>query len=177
MKNRNLISTLIIMTSFVFGQAVTGFVGEGDKPLVGANVVIEGTQNGGVTDDKGKFIIETGSGTFDITASYIGYITQTKTVSVGDIVASVSFDLETDVVAMSALEVLASRADEKTPVAYTTVTKEEMEIRLGSQDIPMSLNMTPSDYATGQGGGAGDARINVRGFNQRNVAVMINGVP
>ena len=47
---------------------------------------------------------------------------------------------------LSALEVLASRADEKTPVAYTTVTKEEMEIRLGSQDIPMSLNMTPSVY-------------------------------
>ena len=65
----------------------------------------------------------------------------------------------------------------KTPVAYTTVSKEEMEIRLGSQDIPMSLNMTPSVYDTGQGGGAGDARINVRGFNQRNVAVMINGVP
>jgi iron complex outermembrane receptor protein len=159
MKNRNLISTLIMMTGIVFGQAVTGFVGDGENPL------------------GGKFVIETGSGTFDITASYIGYITQTKTVSVGDIVASVSFNLETDVVAMSALEVLASRADEKTPVAYTTVTKEEMEIRLGSQDIPMSLNMTPSVYATGQGGGAGDARINVRGFNQRNVAVMINGVP
>ena len=166
-----------MMTGIVFGQAVTGFVGDGENPLVGANVVVEGTQNGGVTDNGGKFVIETGSGTFDITASYIGYITQTKTVSVGDIVASVSFNLETDVVAMSALEVLASRADEKTPVAYTTVTKEEMEIRLGSQDIPMSLNMTPSVYATGQGGGAGDARINVRGFNQRNVAVMINGVP
>ena len=98
MKNRNLISTLIMMTGIVFGQAVTGFVGDGENPLVGANVVVEGTQNGGVTDDGGKFIIETGSGTFDITASYIGYITQTKTVSVGDIVASVSFDLETDVV-------------------------------------------------------------------------------
>ena len=90
---------------------------------------------------------------------------------------TVNFLLEVDAVALTALEVLASRADEKTPVAYTTVTKEEMEIRLGSQDIPMSLNMTPSVYATGQGGGAGDARINVRGFNQRNVAVMINGVP
>ena len=78
---------------------------------------------------------------------------------------------------MSALEVLASRADEKTPVAYTTVSKEEMEFRLGSQDVPMALNTTPSVYATQQGGGAGDARINVRGFNQRNVAVMINGVP
>ena len=31
--------------------------------------------------------------------------------------------------------------------------------------------------ATNQGGGAGDARINVRGFNQRNVAIMINGIP
>ena len=86
-------------------------------------------------------------------------------------------DLEEDVLAMSALEVLASRADEKTPVAYTTIDKAEMEVRLGSQDIPMALNMTPSVYATQQGGGAGDARINVRGFNQRNVAVMINGVP
>jgi len=78
---------------------------------------------------------------------------------------------------MSGLEVLASRADEKTPVAYTNVSKADMEVRLGSQDIPMALNTTPSVYATQQGGGAGDARINVRGFNQRNVAVMINGVP
>ena len=104
-------------------------------------------------------------------------MSHTKTISVGDIVSSLSFALATDVVALSALEVLASRADETTPVAYTNVTKEEMEIRLGSQDIPMILNTTPSVYATGQGGGAGDARINVRGFNQRNVAVMINGVP
>ena len=35
----------------------------------------------------------------------------------------------------------------------------------------------PNVYSTNQGGGAGDARINVRGFNQRNVAIMINGIP
>lgn len=52
-----------------------------------------------------------------------------------------------------------------------------MEVRLGSRDIPLVLNTTPSVYSTQQGGGAGDARINVRGFNQRNVAIMINGVP
>ena len=177
MKYRNLISVLVMSVSFVFGQAVTGFVGNGEKPLVGANVAIEGTELGGVTDAEGKFVIETGTGTFDVTASFIGYVAQTKSVKVGDIVGSISFDLEIDVVALTALEVLASRADENTPVAYTTVEKAEMEIRLGSQDIPMALNMTPSVYATQQGGGAGDARINVRGFNQRNVAVMINGVP
>jgi len=177
MKYRNLITSLIMTVGIVFGQAVTGFVGTGEEPLVGANVIVEGTELGGVTDAEGKFVIETGTGTFDITASYIGYVSQTKSVKVGDIVGSVSFDLETDVVALTALEVLASRADETTPVAYTTVSKEEMEVRLGSQDIPMILNTTPSVYATQQGGGAGDARINVRGFNQRNVAVMINGVP
>ncbi len=177
MNYRNLISVLMMSFSLVFGQAVTGYVGTEDGPLVGANVVVEGTELGGVSDDEGKFVIETGSGNFDITASYIGFIAQTQKVEIGDIVASVSFNLEADVVAMSALEVLASRADETTPVAYTNISKEEMEIRLGSQDIPMILNTTPSVYATNQGGGAGDARINVRGFNQRNVAVMINGVP
>ena len=177
MNYRNLISVLVMSVGLVFGQAVTGFVGVGEEPLVGANVTVEGTELGGVTDAEGKFVIETGTGTFDVTASYIGYVSQTKIVKVGDIVGSVSFDLETDVVALTALEVLASRADETTPVAYTNVSKEEMEVRLGSQDIPMILNTTPSVYATQQGGGAGDARINVRGFNQRNVAVMINGVP
>jgi len=177
MNYRNLISGLIMSVGVVFGQSVTGFVGVGEQPLVGANVIVEGTELGGVSDESGKFVIETGEGTFDITASYIGYVSQTKSVKVGDIVGSVSFNLETDVVALTALEVLASRADETTPVAYTNVSKEEMEIRLGSQDIPMILNTTPSVYATQQGGGAGDARINVRGFNQRNVAVMINGVP
>ena len=177
MNYRNLIFGLIMSVGVVFGQSVTGFVGVGEQPLVGANVIVEGTELGGVSDESGKFVIETGEGTFDITASYIGYVSQTKSVKVGDIVGSVSFNLETDVVALTALEVLASRADETTPVAYTNVSKEEMEIRLGSQDIPMILNTTPSVYATQQGGGAGDARINVRGFNQRNVAVMINGVP
>jgi len=167
-----------MITTGLFAQAVVGVVTDVDsKPLVGANVIVEGTELGGVTDGEGKFTIKTGPGTFDITASFIGYVSHTKSLSVSDIVSTLSFALATDVVALSALEVLASRADETTPVAYTNVTKEEMEVRLGSQDIPMILNTTPSVYATQQGGGAGDARINVRGFNQRNVAVMINGVP
>ena len=76
---------------------------------------------------------------------------------------------------MTALEVLGSRVM-KQHSAYTTIVKEDMEVRLGSQDIPMILNTTPSVY-TQQGGGGSDGRINVRGFNQRNVGVMINGVP
>jgi len=166
------------MTTGVFAQTIVGVVNGGTEPLVGANVVVVGTDKGGVTDTDGKYSIKIGAeGTQTLTASFIGYTSQTLDVVVNDIVGTLNFVLDEDVLAMSALEVLASRADEKTPVAYTTIDKAEMEIRLGSQDIPMALNMTPSVYATQQGGGAGDARINVRGFNQRNVAVMINGVP
>jgi outer membrane receptor for Fe3+-dicitrate len=32
-------------------------------------------------------------------------------------------------------------------------------------------------YATKSGGGFGDSRINIRGFDQKNIAVLINGVP
>ena len=165
------------MMTGLFAQSISGVVG-GEKPLQGANVVVVGTELGSVSNGEGSYLIkDIPAGTYDVTASFIGYSSKTISVVVGEDDAVVDFNLKVDVVSMSALEVLASRADETTPVAYTTINKAEMEVRLGSQDIPMILNTTPSVYATGQGGGAGDARINVRGFNQRNVAVMINGVP
>ena len=178
MNKRNLISSLVMFLApiILWGQSVSGVVSDGDKPLAGANVVVEGTDLGTVSADDGSYSVEVPSGQYDITASYIGYSSVTQEVRVRDNVG-VDFTLVIDALTMSALEVLASRADEKTPVAYTTVTKADIEVRLGSQDIPMALNTTPSVYATQQGGGAGDARINVRGFNQRNIAVMINGVP
>ena len=180
MNKRNLLSWLLIAFTpiFLMGSSVVGVVSGEGKPLVGANVVIDGTNLGTVSDDDGFYSIDVPLGEHTVVASFIGYSSVTQVVmvdSTSDAIAD--FSLEMDAIAMSALEVLASRADETTPVAYTTVDKAEMEIRLGSQDIPMILNTTPSVYATNQGGGAGDARINVRGFNQRNVAVMINGVP
>jgi len=180
MKNkRNLITALLIMflPIFLLGQSVSGIISDGDTPLIGANVVVEGTELGAVSSDDGSYRVDVAPGTYTVTTSFIGHTSASKEVVVGEENVGINFTLVMDVLAMSDIEVLASRADKTTPVAYTTIGKEEMEVRLGSQDIPMILNTTPSVYATQQGGGAGDARINVRGFNQRNVAVMINGVP
>jgi len=181
MNKRNLLlSLLTFLTPIVLlGQGVSGIVSDGSKPLMGANVIVDGTDLGATSLEDGSYFIDLpgGPGDYTITASFIGYSSLSKDIVVGEENVGLDFVLEVGALTMSALEVLASRADETTPVAYTNVSKEEMEVRLGSQDIPMILNTTPSVYATGQGGGAGDARINVRGFNQRNVAVMINGVP
>lgn len=67
--------------------------------------------------------------------------------------------------------------DRKTPVAVSTIKEEQIIKKLGNQEFPEILNTTPSVYATKGGGGFGDSRVNVRGFDQVNTAVLINGVP
>jgi len=171
---------LILPMALTAQATITGSVTSDDgAALAGANVVVEGTSLGAAADAGGSYNINgVPAGNFTVTASFVGYESSSSSVSVpasGSV--TVNFSLSSGAIELSALEVLASRATRNTPVAYTNVDKVEMEFRLGSQDIPMILNTTPSVYATQQGGGAGDARINVRGFNQRNVAVMINGVP
>ena len=175
---RNLIVLLMVSTG-LFAQTVNGTVYDSNsRPLEGANVVLVGTELGDTANADGAYaMLNVPAGTYELKASFIGYKPMTETIVVGNEGVMTHFILEVGGLALSDVEVLASRASDKTPVAYTNVTKEEFETRLGSQDIPMILNTTPSVYATQQGGGAGDARINIRGFNQRNIAVMINGVP
>ena len=65
----------------------------------------------------------------------------------------------------------------KTPVALSVIEPEQIALKMGTQEFPEIMKSTPGVYATKQGGGFGDSRINIRGFEAPNVAVMINGVP
>jgi|APSaa5957512493_1039668.scaffolds.fasta_scaffold01761_5 outer membrane cobalamin receptor len=173
---------LVMVPALALAQGtISGSVTDGNTgdALPGANVIVDGQPYGGASDLSGAFAIEgVPAGNYTVTASVIGYESVTLSVQVANgVTTTLNYALSSQALEMSDIEVLASRADANTPVAYTNISKEEMEVRLGSQDIPLVLNTSPSVYATNQGGGAGDARINVRGFNQNNVAVMINGVP
>ena len=175
----NKILVVALVMTGLFAGTITGKVTDASsgKGLAGANVMVDGTGLGAAADANGMYhITNVPNGTVTITASMIGYKKMSKTVTVSGMV-NLTFELSSSALHLNALEVLASRATRTTPVAYSNIEKSDIELRLGSQDIPMILNTTPSVYATLQGGGAGDARVNVRGFNQRNVAIMINGVP
>ncbi len=67
--------------------------------------------------------------------------------------------------------------DRKTPVAVSTIKEAQIVERLGNQEFPEILNTTPSVYTTKGGGGFGESKLNIRGFSQENIAVMINGMP
>ncbi len=65
----------------------------------------------------------------------------------------------------------------ETPVAVSTISPSEIALKVGNQEFPEIMNKTPGVYATKQGGGYGDSRISLRGFDQRNTSFLINGQP
>ena len=79
-KYRDLIASVLMMTG-LFAQSLVGVVTDVDsQPLEGANIVVVGTDLGGVSDNSGAFKIDVPSGTYDVTASFIGYSSITKSV-------------------------------------------------------------------------------------------------
>ena len=177
-------SLFVVCLAFLgFSQAsITGrLIDASGEPLIGATVQLDGpTSTGTVTDVDGKFAFgNLQRGAYKLTMSYLGYATMTKEVNVTTGITNLGdITMQEDQYALSEVQVVADYVVERrTPVAVATVDKAEIEATLGSRDIPMMMNRTPSVYATEQGGGSGDSRINVRGFDQRNVAIMINGVP
>jgi len=175
------IVTLILLLSFTtFAQTykISGKVTDGTngEALIGANIFLKGTAWGAASDADGNYSITANPGTYTITCSYIGYDKVEQNINLmGDM--TMNFSLKEYQFTLS-VTVLSDRVREReTPVAYTNISKEQMKFNLGSRDIPLVMNTTPSVFATDLGGGAGDARINVRGFNQRNIGIMINGIP
>jgi len=178
-----MLAVFMLLSGATFAQGtVKGKIldAEINDGLIGATIIVEGTTIGGPTDVNGYFEFEAPAGTQKVVVSYVGYDPKTFDITVvdGEVLDMGKIKLDPSAIGLAGINIIADRAKEReTPVAMTTLNKSEIEERLGSRDIPLMLNMTPSIYATAQGGGAGDARINVRGFNQRNVAIMINGIP
>ena len=67
--------------------------------------------------------------------------------------------------------------ERKTPVAFTTVSGQEIAIKGGNLDLPEVLKRVPGIYIDQDNGGYGDSNINLRGFGRTNTTIMINGQP
>jgi len=147
-----------------------------NTPLPGVNIVEKGTNNGVSSDFDGNFTLTTSTTDAVVLVSYVGFLTKEITVS-GDIDLG-NIVLESSSFGLQEVQIIASVAvDRKTPVAVSTIRAADIALRLSTQEFPEILKSTPGVYATRAGGGYGDGRINLRGFESENVAVMINGVP
>lgn len=168
----------LLTATSIFAQTVTGVVHDDNGPLPGATVLEKGTTNGVTTDLDGVFTINVKENTGFLKISFVGFKTQTIKFNGSTNLGEITLGEDEDNVLDEIIITQTSFAvDRKTPVAVSTVTAGVIEHKLGTQEFPEILKSTPGVYATKSGGGFGDGKLTMRGFNSENVAVMINGVP
>ncbi|CAN5149680.1 TonB-dependent receptor [soil metagenome] len=159
-------------------QNVTGIVrdastGEG---LVGAIVVVDNGKDHAVADINGYYKLILADGKYLLKVNYTGYDADSIYITVAGKPLIQDFNCVSTT--LKEVEIIADVAiDRKTPVAFTNIGEVKIREEIGSRDMTMLLNSTPGAYASEQGGGAGDSRVNIRGADQRSVGVMVDGVP
>jgi len=169
---------LMMLSSFMTFAQISGKVVDvdGKEPLPGATITVKGTKDGVVTDFDGNFTIDTASAGNTLVVSYLGYLTQEVTAKEGILVQLVLSAETLDEVILTSGVIDVAKVRE-TPVAVSTITASEIALKVGNLEFPEVMNSTPGVYATKQGGGYGDSRISLRGFDQRNTSFLINGQP
>lgn len=173
---------MFLVTTAFSQTKITGKVldSEMQGSLPAANVTIKGTTDGTSTDIDGNFSFTTSKTSGEVVITFIGYVSKTITfngdTNLGTIVLVTDASQLEEVLVIGS-GVLDIAKDRKTPVAVSTVRSADIIKKLGNQEFPEILNNTPSVYVTKGSGGFGDSRISIRGFNQNNIAVMVNGAP
>ena len=175
-----LLLLLLFSAGSAFSQGtISGTITDGNTSAVlsGANVIEADTENGAMSDFDGNFSLNVDNNSGSISISYLGYVSENVSYTIVDGMANLgSISLAQDADQLDEIiitGIVDFAKDRETPVAVSTIRSEEILEKLGSQEFPEILKGTPSVYATKQGGGFGDSRINIRGFDQRNTAVYL----
>lgn len=175
-----LILAFVAISAFAQNK-VTGVVKDKIGPLAGASVVEQGTKNGVITDQDGKFSISVKSGaTLEI--SSIGY--ETQAIPVGDkrqfdILLSEDTELLDEVV-VTAMGI--TKESKKLGYSVTTIKADEL-VKAGSTNLATALYGKASGVRiqNTQGGATAGVSITVRGLSSINgntqPLVILNGVP
>jgi len=151
-----------------------------NEAIPGISVLVEGTKIGTITGNDGSFELNLNSEKVSLQFTHISYKTFSYKVNErpGHVINIGIVALEASVVALDGVKIISSYITERnTPVAISNIKARTIEQKTGNQDYPEILKMTPGIYATKEGGGSGDDRLSLRGFQQENVSLLLNGVP
>lgn len=174
-----IILSFILITSLVFGGTtgkLSGKVTDSDtkEPILGVNIIMEGTNFGAATDINGHYIINNiPPGEYTVTFSAVGY--QKKSfikvkISV-DFTTKLDVDLGTEAIQMEAVVVEAKAALIRADLTSSQTTIDAQQI----QSLPVeSISQILSLQAGVTQGVGGD--IHIRGGRSSEIAFTVNGV-
>ena len=160
---------LLLFVSNIYGAIIKGRVFDSTtkSPLIGANVIIDGTNSGAATDSEGNYIInELSKGDYSVTVSYMGYKTFQKSFIITNNEATIlDIKMDPEAIKMETYVVTASRRRERVedaPAAISVISKTE---------IRRESNTNLGDYLKGTKGidftqsGIDSYNMTARGFN------------
>ncbi len=181
-------TVFILITALLFNAAaqtgsISGVVQAGDsgEPLPGANITLKPLHTGTTSDEDGVFhLSDIPPGEYTLVVHYLGYREYAEKITVGENAsARITVALRPSPIRGREVAVVATRAIAgETPAPFATLTREELDTRYYAQDIPVLLSELPSTtFYSESGHGIGYNYMSIRGFDQRRISVMINGVP
>lgn len=176
------LSIFLCLLAFQFSFAqfrVSGKVTNNEKAtLIGASVVLGSGHLGMSTMQDGSFeFSDIKSGSYLLKVSYLGYDTYSKTIVVNDN-TTIDIALTSKSVLTEEVVVSSIKASDKTPVAKTNISKEQLQSLNAADDIPLLLSMTPSVVSSTESGiGVGYSSMRIRGTDATRINVTVNGIP
>ncbi|NQU53099.1 MAG: TonB-dependent receptor [Bacteroidetes bacterium] len=172
-----LLMQLIVFAGFAQNKLSGSVNGKGEK-LAGASVILENTYYGISTSSNGSFEFKNlKKGDYTVKVTFIGFITKQVKVNLSSD-KQITINLEPNVVMTDEILISATRAKDKTPMAYNNISGEEIAQRNMGQDIPYLLQLTPSFVTTSDAGaGVGYTNFRIRGTDLNRINVVVNGIP
>ncbi len=147
------------------------------EPVIGALVRVDGSFTATISDLHGGFrFSQLPAATIALSVTHLSYNDLHVTATVPK--ENLQLLLEPRTILSDEVTVTATRADNKSAMTYTSVTKEDLQSLNLGQDLPILLNYLPSVVTTSDAGaGVGYTGIRIRGSDATRVNVTINGVP
>ena len=185
LRSITLVAICLLQISFALAQSaspVTGYVRDkAGLPVIGATVLVDGTQNGTATNAKGWFSIEAAP-TDRLAVSFVGY--KTATVAVGSR-SQIDITLEEDATSISEVVVTALGLSRETKSLSYNVQKVDGEELVKTKDANIMNSLAGkipgvqiNASAAGIGGGT---RVVMRGTKSisgnNNALYVVDGIP
>ena len=180
---KSLAGLLLLLSASISAQfSIKGTVRKQNtnERIAGATVNIQGSFITLQSNSDGSFEFnDLKKGTYRLHTSFIGYLTKTDTIIINENNESeIAIELKESPILMDEIIVSATRIDERAAVAFSELSKQQIEEQNLGQDLPYLLNQLPSIVTTSDAGaGVGYTAIRMRGIDATRINVTINGIP
>ena len=184
MKNRILTLLFLITSSLVFAQQNAGLKGivkdAGSKEtLTGVTVFVESLKKGTSTDIDGHYELSLPEGSYDISFSFVGYITETRHVNIHNSVKTLDINLKVDNKMLDEVVISSQRKDANVRELKMSVqTIDMVRIKkipalMGEVDVIKSIQLLPGVHAASEG----SSGFSVRGGSPDQNLILLDDVP